>query len=132
MIIVKRSINSTSNIFLCTYYALKINLVFNPVISFKMVKRVVFFIFFKLSPTFVRRKSKLRAITPNPQLALSSSALGAISEDNIPSTVPETTASAATTVIDPSAEEVEDSDDSDIESVMTHDDSLVKLFLYLY
>ena len=104
----------------------------NPVISFKMVKRVVFFIFFKLSPTFVRRKSKLRAITPNPQLALSSSALGAISEDNIPSTVPETTASAATTVIDPSAEEVEDSDDSDIESVMTHDDSLVKLFLYLY
>ena len=98
------------------------------------------FLHFQLSPSFLRRKSKLRVKTPNtlPVGGLSAPALGAIDEsaaigEGAPEAgqedaQPQTTAEPNVVQVAPTeefAEEVEDGDDSDIESVMTHDDALV-------
>eukprot|EP00111_Clytia_hemisphaerica_P020632 TCONS_00060812-protein len=90
-----------------------------------------------LSPTFVRRKSKLRAITPALNQGVSTGTLGAISEDEggvqsgesivIQSVEGGENAEPGVVAVDSKgemAEEVDDEDDSDIESVMTHDDNL--------
>lgn len=89
-----------------------------------------------LSPSFVRRKSKLRVKTPNTLAigGLSTPALGAIDETTLMKEdspqVEETAEQIVVAVVDPTmefAEEVEEADDSDIESVMTHDDALEQI-----
>ena len=106
-------------------------------------------LFQQLSPTFVRRKSKLRAITPAAHQGVSTGTLGAISEDEggaksgesivIQSVEGGENAEGVTepgvVAVDPQeemAEEVEDEDDSDIESVMTHDDNLVSMIFPIH
>jgi len=80
----------------------------------------------------MRRKSKLRALSPGVQSGgLSAPSLGAITEQSPDENAEVKDGDGVTTsvaIMDPKdelAEEVELSDDSDIESVMTHDDALV-------